>query len=74
MTTDNVNHPAHYKKFPFEVKEIIRHILGDTGYKNYCLGNEIKYRLRAGFKDPDKIKEDIEKAMFYNKERNTDEY
>lgn len=68
---DPVNHPAHYTAFPMEVKDVIRHVLGYDGYKAYCLGNEIKYRFRAGIKDPAKILEDIQKAEFYRKERNT---
>jgi len=71
---DMVNHPEHYKHYPMEVKDIISHLLdlwkSDlTPYEAYCLGNELKYRLRAGFKDKDKVQEDIEKALFYNKER-----
>ena len=72
---DNVNHPAHYAEhYPFEVKDAIKLILdecceGMEAYDCYCLGNELKYRLRAGFKNEDKIEEDIKKAMFYNKER-----
>ena len=66
---DMVNHPPHYNQFPFEVLEAIHTLLGTEGYKHYLLGNELKYRLRAGFKDKDKIQEDIDKALFYNKER-----
>lgn len=65
----NVHHPVHYTEYPKEVKAIIREALGDEGYKAYCFGNEIKYRLRAGFKDTNKILEDIQKALFYAEER-----
>jgi L-arabinose isomerase len=72
-TIDMVNHPPHYKKYPIEVKEIIRlavnEVYGDDGYNAYCFGNEIKYRMRAGLKDKDKILEDISKANFYMNER-----
>lgn len=62
--SDQVHSPSHYNQFSKEVKDIIRFTLGDEGYKAYCQGNEIKYRLRAGFKnDPT---EDIEKALKYN--------
>ena len=66
---DPVNHPAHYNNYPKEVKDIIRFILGDEGYRFYCMGNELKYRLRAGLKDPSKLTEDMLKAEFYRKER-----
>ena len=62
-----VDHPEHYQQYPKEVIEIIHLILGDEGFKSYCLGNEIKYRLRAGFKGSST--EDIAKAMSYFKFR-----
>jgi hypothetical protein len=64
---DPVNHPQHYTAFPVEVKEIIQDVLtrayGPDGYRAYCLGNEIKYRMRAGLKG--EAAEDIDKAMKY---------
>jgi hypothetical protein len=68
---DMVNSPAHYQHYPLEVIEIIRLVLdqpecdGMTAYQAYCLGNSLKYRLRAGHKNPDKIEEDIQKALWY---------
>ena len=67
--TDNIN-PSHYKEqYPFEVIEVMRKMLTPEQFKGYCLGNEIKYRMRAGLKDPSKIEEDINKALWYKKER-----
>ncbi len=60
---DPVNRPGHYNQYPIEVIDIIRLVLGPEGFKAYCLGNEIKYRLRAGFKGD--VTEDIGKAMRY---------
>ncbi len=62
-----VEHPAHYTAYPVEVIDMIRIILGPEGFKAYCLGNEIKYRMRAGLK-VDAV-EDIEKALQYKKFR-----
>lgn len=31
-------------------------------------GNALKYRLRAGFKDPSKLEEDINKSNWYRRE------
>ena len=66
--TDNVNHPAHYTWLKdlcgIEVIDITRHM-------DFCLGNAIKYILRAGHKkdailtDTDKQIEDLNKAIWY---------
>lgn len=69
---DNVNHPPHYTwlkdKCGIEVIDIARHM-------DFCLGNAIKYILRAGHKqemgltDNQKEIEDLKKAIFYIKDR-----
>ena len=74
---DMVSSPSHYADhYPVEVCKIIEAVLkiADSEeemslYEAYCLGNELKYRLRAGFKHEDKIEEDIKKALWYNKAR-----
>lgn len=55
-----VDHPKHYMSHPsgIEVIEITRHM-------NFNLGNVIKYILRAGHKDKNKIIEDLKKAQWY---------
>jgi len=61
MAKEMVKHPDHYNK-GLEVFKIIRsHRLG------FFAGNAIKYICRAGLKssDPEKIIEDLEKAVFY---------
>jgi len=63
----SVDHPEHYNQYPMEVIDIIRRVLGPEGFKAYCLGNEIKYRMRAGFKKDQA--EDIAKAMKYKQFR-----
>jgi hypothetical protein len=67
---DNVNHPKHYTSHPsgIECIEITRH---------YCfsIGNAIKYLWRAGLKadagltDRQKEIEDLNKAIWYIKDR-----
>lgn len=64
---DPVNHPSHYTAYPVEVIDMIRLVLGDGGFKAYCLGNEIKYRMRAGLKGD--ASEDLAKAMKYKEFR-----
>ena len=70
LEDDNVNHPSHYTSHPsgIECIEITRH---------YCfsIGNAIKYLWRAGLKkemgleDKQKEIEDLEKAIWYIKDR-----
>ena len=69
MLEDQVDHPSHYVgHYPFEVKDAIKLILNElcpdlTGFDAYCLGNQLKYRLRAGHKGD--LLEDISKALKY---------
>ena len=65
---DEVKHPTHYTAYPVEVIDIIRAALGPEGFRAYCFGNEIKYRLRAGLKG-DNAAQDIAKAMTYKQFR-----
>lgn len=57
-TADMVNHPPHYKALGFEVIDI-------TEKLNFCLGNAVKYILRADFKHDDNGIEDLDKARWY---------
>lgn len=68
MIENKVNHPNHYtwlkKLCGVEVIDITRHM-------DFCLGNAIKYLLRAGHKteegysDKQKQIEDLHKAIWY---------
>jgi len=53
---DAVNNPDHYQQFPVEVIEITEHL-------NFCMGNAVKYILRADFKG--NAIQDLEKARWY---------
>ncbi len=55
---EQVNHPAHYQGNQYEAIDIIQDF--DL---SFCLGNAIKYILRAGKKG--EAKEDILKAIWY---------
>ena len=57
---DVVNHPKHYSSHPsgIEVIQITEHL-------NFCMGNVIKYVLRADYKG--KPIEDLRKAEWYLK-------
>lgn len=66
--TDKVNHPSHYTWLKdtcgIEVIDITRHL-------DFCLGNAVKYLLRAGHKaeegysNKDKTIEDLKKSIWY---------
>lgn len=61
---DVVKSPSHYQFFPgVEAIEIIAASLSEEGFHGYCMGNRLKYRLRAGNKD--KLEQDISKSDFY---------
>jgi len=57
---DPVHHPPHYTFGKIEVLDAIE----DWGL-DYHRGNVVKYMVRAGKKDPDKMIEDLRKARFY---------
>ena len=60
-TDDPINSPAHYKRGGMESIDVIEAF--DLGF---CLGNAVKYILRAGHKGgPEKRAEDLAKAKWY---------
>ena len=61
---DAVNSPKHYQFFPeLEAIEVIARSTTQEQFYGYCLGNRLKYRLRAGNKD--KLEQDIAKSDKY---------
>lgn len=58
----SIDHPAHYQSKGIEAIDVI-----DAFDLDFCLGNAIKYILRAGRKDKETKLQDIEKAMWYLK-------
>lgn len=60
---DNVRHPSHYADHcSVECIDIIRLVLGDDGFRAFCLGNALKYLWRHKFKNGE---EDLEKGNVY---------
>jgi hypothetical protein len=55
---DPVNHPSHYTSHPSGVE-----VIQITEHMNFCLGNAIKYILRADHKG-NQI-QDLKKAVWY---------
>lgn len=61
---DAVHSPNHYSVLGgLEAIKIIRNTMTDDQWYGYCLGNIMKYRLRAGEKDA--LQQDIDKANKY---------
>jgi hypothetical protein len=67
MSQNNIR-PEHYggKDNPYEVFKVLEAWGQD---KDFYLGNVIKYVARAGKKDPDTFKEDLQKALVYLERR-----
>ena len=63
---DAVNHPKHYTDGKYECIDFI-----ESWGLGFHLGNAVKYITRAGKKDPEKTKEDLEKAIWYVKRART---
>jgi len=65
-THDSVNHPPHYTSDPSGIE-----CIQVTRYRNFNIGNAIKYLWRQGLKDEvgrdttDKQIEDLKKAIWY---------
>jgi len=62
-----VDHPDHYggKDNLYEAIKIMKATMSDEEFRGFCKGSAIKYLVRAGKKDPEKIVEDYNKAAWY---------
>ena len=61
---DKVRNPSHYQLIEgIESIEVIARSMTKEQWKGFCLGNMLKYRIRAGKKDA--LQKDIDKANFY---------
>lgn len=60
VKNDVVNHPSHYTTGKIECIDFIT-----DKELDFCLGNVVKYVVRAGKKDESKEIEDLKKAAFY---------
>ena len=57
---ENINHPSHYNSGKFEAIDII----DSAGHaEGFCLGNALKYLMRARHKE--NYLEDLKKARWY---------
>jgi hypothetical protein len=60
MTHDPVNHPRHYTTDPSGIE-----CIQVTRWRNFNVGNAIKYLWRAGLKDRQEDIQDLRKAIWY---------
>ncbi|QWT56358.1 nucleotide kinase [Enterobacter phage EV136_1] len=67
FTDDGVRKPSHYQVFDgVESIEIIARSMTVSEFRGFCLGNVLKYRLRAGKKSElATMEKDLKKAAFY---------
>lgn len=64
---DSVRKPSHYQVFEgIESIEIIARSMTVSEFRGFCMGNVLKYRLRAGKKSElATMEKDLNKAAFY---------
>lgn len=61
--SDAIN-PDHYMKHgDIEHIDVQRAVLGELGFRSFCMGNALKYVWRAGHKD--QFEQDVKKAIWY---------
>lgn len=67
VTDDGVRKPSHYQVFDgVESIEIIARSMTVSEFRGFCMGNVLKYRLRAGKKSElASMEKDLNKAAFY---------
>ena len=59
---DTKVHPEHYTYSKYECINVLRDVLGEEGFKEFCRGNVFKYLWRYNHKNG---KEDLLKAKYY---------
>lgn len=62
---DQINYPSHYKLDGLDVEsiDVVKAVLGDEGFKEFCLGNILKYAIRC--KKKGQYDDDIRKIKKY---------
>ena len=62
---DAVIRPSHYDMRGANTIEILASAMTEAEWRGFCLGNTLKYRIRAGKKD--NLQQDIDKANNYER-------
>lgn len=63
---DDINYPSHYKLDGLDVEsiDVVKSVLGQEGFKEFCLGNILKYAIRC--KKKGMYEKDIRKIKRYS--------
>lgn len=61
---DHIN-PNHYKKYSFEVIDMMVKVYGPEHTAIYCEMNAFKYTMRVGLKPEQPVERDLEKRDWY---------
>ena len=62
---DVIIRPSHYEMMGENTIEILAAAMTEAEWRGFCLGNALKYRIRAGKKDD--LQQDIDKANNYER-------
>lgn len=62
---EKVNHPNYYNRYSVEVIEMARRIWGDEAMKTAAEITAFIYRMRAGVKPDNPVKQDLDKEEFW---------
>lgn len=62
---DQINYPSHYKLDGLDIEsiDVVKAVLGQEGFKEFCLGNILKYAIRC--KKKGQYEDDIRKIKRY---------
>ena len=63
---DDVYYPSHYKLDGLDIEsiDVVKSVLGDEGFREFCLGNILKYAIRC--KKKGMYEKDIRKMKRYS--------
>lgn len=62
--SEMVNHPQHYNSGKYEVIDVLEDALTEEEFYGFCVGNCLKYLLRAKHKHETPV-EDLKKCRWY---------
>ena len=65
MENNQVEHPSHYTSGGIEVLDVLKAKMSREAFVGFCLGNVLKYCMRAGKKLHNDAAQDFKKAKFY---------
>lgn len=64
-TEEKLTKNPHYNNYPQETIDMMLTVFGKKAFKNFCLLNAFKYRMRMGTKENGSIEKDLIKEKYY---------